>query len=74
MGKGRRSRSATQPRSTRYATHRPTNTMPIQAVAKPIKMNISGAETISTSSDQRNANQNVRICQLKCDASQVSRT
>lgn len=64
-GTTRRSRSASQPRITRYKTQIPMIKNPSAAVAKPTRINISGAESTSTMRLVKNAHQNVRICQLK---------
>ena len=47
--------------------------MPATQVAMPITMIASGIDTSATSTAQARASQKVRICQVKCDSSQVPR-
>src|SRR2546427_9649369 len=62
--------SVTQPRAMRYSTHRPVRTQITTATGKP--MNVTN--TIPPTTSHNTANQNVRICQPKCESSHVPRT
>ena len=54
--------------------HTPSRNRPAIQVPIPTRITDSGSETRPTNSAHSSANQKVRICQLKCDSSQVPRT
>jgi len=69
-GIGFSAESVIQPRAMRYSTHRPVRIQITTATGKP--MNVTN--TIPPTTSHNTANQNVRICQPKCESSHVPRT
>lgn len=61
--------SRSQPRVTRQIAHSPKSNIPATQVPMPTRMSVSEIDTSATSTGQPYANQQVRICPLKCDSS-----